>query len=198
MSGDNLAIDGTKNFEECKMRNWIGLCVMWMGCGASNSGGGGDTALADSEECGDIDGAGGDSGDVPNILGKWTVQFGEHEYSDVECDVEGLEQEDIRFLQGNMDIKGAPPDGIYAIFDGETSNRYTGLESSTGGVVFAGSEVLGGHTLYVSVGGLLYEEPMVDRDVIRGFGYIGVDKESEDTVIDCWITGDFKAFKSGS
>jgi hypothetical protein len=48
------------------------------------------------------------------------------------------------------------------------------------------------------VGGLLYRQPQVDRDELRGFGYFGVDEDSADTAIDCWIQGDFKATKSGN
>ncbi len=161
---------------------------------SSGSSGGGLSAA----ECGDPDGDGGDTGDVPNILGKWTVTFGESVYADNACTLAGLEQDDMTWINGNMEVKGRIPDNLYAIFDDNDEDRFYGVEDSQGGVVFTGTKVVSGHTLYVSVGGLLYEQPQVDRDELRGFGYMGVDEDGADTTIDCWIQADFRATKSGN
>ena len=167
-----------------------------LGCG---DGSGKDSGVeVATDNCGDIDGSGGDSGDVPNLFGKWTITFGTNLYDSSTCDYAGYSQEDMRWLQGNMEIDGRLPDAIYAELSNETDTRFYGLESSTGGVVLSGSRDHQGDTMYVAFGGLLYEQPLVDRDEIRGFGYIGVDLAPQDTVIDCLVQGEFLAKKSGN
>ena len=156
------------------------------------------TAAADASVCGDPDGAGGDTGDVPNILGKWTVTFGQTIYEDAACTIPGLQSSDMTWVNGSMEVAGRIPDQLYVTFDGNEDERFFGVENTGGGVVFTGTKVMSGHTLYVSLGGLLYRQPQVDRDELRGFGYFGVDEDSADTAIDCWIQGDFKATKSGN
>ncbi len=155
-------------------------------------------AVANEAACGDIDGEGGDTGDVPNILGAWTATFGSYLYDGGACTVDGLEAADMKaWMDGIMVIDGRVPDMLYANFNSVESDRFFGLENGNGGVVFTGTKEFAGHVLYVSVGGLLYTQPQVERDEIRGFGYIGVDLNGEDTVIDCWLQGDFRAIRSG-
>jgi hypothetical protein len=170
------------------------VCLTALSCN-----GGTDSADINEEDiCGDVDGPGGDTGDVPNVLGAWTVTFGQNEYDDGYCDVEGLEQSDWSWINGYMEIGGRIPDSLVATFDGVEEDQFWGLENHLGGIVFTGLKEKAGHVLYVSVGGHLYEQPAVDRDEIRGFGYVGVDIDGADAVIDCWIQGDFKATKSGN
>ena len=162
------------------------------------SGEGKDSSAGAADACGDIDGTGGDTGDVPNILGKWTINFGNYMYADNDCDLPGLQADDIRWLSGTMEVKGRPPDALYAIFDDDDENRFYGIENASGGVVFTGTVEKDGMVFYTSVGGLLYQVPQVDRDEIRGFGYLGVDRDGGDGVIDgCWLQGDWVAKKSG-
>ena len=168
---------------------------------ACRGGGSADSTVAgaDASTCGDPDGAGGDSGDVPNVLGDWTVVFGLELYDDGACAVDGLERDDLGYLNGAMRVGGRIPDRLTATFSTAADVVYDGVENSRGGIVFTGSRPTPeGHTLYVSFGGLLYEQPQVSRDEIRGFGYIGVDLDSADTAIDCWLQGDWKATKSGN
>lgn len=151
-----------------------------------------------SDECGDPDGDGGDTGDMPNVLGAWTVTFGSNIYDANTCSAPGLTADDLSEpLGGAMDIGGRIPDRLFATFSGYEA-EYSGLENPLGGIVFTGVTTKAGHTLYTSFGGHLYTQPRVDRDEIRGFGYIGVDVDSEDGAIDCWIQGDWKATKSGN
>ena len=174
--------------------------ILLIGLAGLSCKGGGDSAeeLDPLAICGDVDGEGDDTGDVPNVLGKWTVTFATNLYDDGACEVSGLEADDWTWINGYMEIDGRIPDSLYATFDGVEEDRFWGLENHLGGIVFTGIKEKGGHVLYVSVGGHLYEQPAVDRDEIRGFGYIGVDKDGADAVIDCWIQGDFKATKSGN
>ena len=182
------------------LRCLLPAVVLLAGCGGAEvkndtSGGSG------GDECGDPDGTGGDTGDVPNVLGLWTATFGANLYDDYMCDPEhisGLTVDDFKWITGNMEIKGRIPDNLYAIFDNNEDERFMGVENASGGIVFTGTHEMSGHMVYVSVGGNLFRVPQVDRDQISGFGYMGVDKDGEDTVIDCWLQGDFVAKKSGN
>ena len=156
----------------------------------------GATGASETDSCGDIDGSGGDTGDVPNVLGNWTATFGTYSYDDNECEVKGLEQTDMSWLNGSLLIDGRVPQPLVATLVGD--DEYWGVINSHGGIVFTGTHMEGEHTLYVTFGGLLYDVPAVERKEIRGFGYIGVDLGSTDQVIDCWIQGDFTAKKSGN
>ena len=101
------------------------------------------------------------------------------------------------FLDGAMRIDGRVPDRLFVTFN-NSDERYFGIENSQGGVVFTGNKTFGTHELYISLGGLLYTQAQLDRDEIRGYGYIGVDLDGADTSIDCWLQGDFLAIRSGN
>lgn len=146
--------------------------------------------------CGDEGGE--DDGEMPNVLGSWTVTFGQNLYDANACTASGLTPAELSALvSGAMEIGGRIPDRLVGSFSG-FEDEYMGLETSDGRIVFSGSTDVGGSTVYVSYGGQLYDTPQVDRDEIRGFGYVGVDVDSEDQGIDCWIQGDWKATKSGN
>lgn len=173
--------------------------MLVMGCKGPDSDDTSGTG-ADTDICGDIDGAGGDTGNAPNVLGNWTANYGNYEYNDGTCSDYAPELDDDDFkgwLTGNIEIKGRVPDQLYAIVDDNEDERFFGLENANGGIVFTGTHQAGDHTIYASFGGLLYEVPQVDRSEIRGFGMFGLDVDSGDQVVDCFITGDFVAKKSG-
>ena len=97
--------------------------------------------------------------------------------------------EDFSGLKGDED-------DAYAIFDDE-DERFHGLESAHGGLVLTGThahEQFG--TMWVSMGGLIYNDAYRERVVIEGFGFLGLDSVG-DGEIDCYARGDFEAFKSG-
>lgn len=147
--------------------------------------------------CGDVDGNGGDTGDVPAVLGSWNVSFGEEQYSAIDCSYEGLTQEDLEFMDGAMTIDGRVPDRLYAEFSID-GNRYYGLQAETGGIVFSGQKDYRGYTLHISFGGLVYDSPLIEgQSEIRGYGYVGVDGDG-DNAIDCFLQGTFKAIRSGN
>ena len=55
-----------------------GLLLVTASCGKGDDDSSNDASASagmTAEECGDIDGNGGDSGDVPNILGAWNASF---------------------------------------------------------------------------------------------------------------------------
>lgn len=172
----------------------LAICALVVGC---FGGKGGDTGAGDGA-CGDLDGPGGDTGDIPDILGSWTTSFGRQSFFE-NCSITGLKQEDLGWIDGAvMRIKGQVPDNIAAEFDSEDSERFYGLENAAGGVVFTGSHEQDGYTMTVSFGGLLYTNAYQgDRARIDGFGFLGVDSLG-DGAVDCWLQGEFTAIKSGS
>ena len=75
-----------------------------------------DDDTSEFSECGDPDGSGGDTGNVPNVLGAWTVTFGSNIYDDNACDAPGLTSDDLSEpLGGAMYIEGRIPDQLYAV-----------------------------------------------------------------------------------
>lgn len=174
------------------------LLLPLVACGKGEADADSAPASADAASCGDLDGEGGDTGDLPNLLGGWTTQFGTNRYDDGSCSVSGLTAAELgEVLGGVLKIDGRVPDALYATLNNDEL-RYYGLLNTSGGVVFTGTTEKAGHTLYVSFGGLLYRQPQTDRDEMRGFAYVGVDLDGADTVIDCWLQGDWRATRSGS
>ena len=168
------------------MRFLLPLCIF--ACGDDS---GVDSGPFDPE-CGDLDGEGTDTGNLPDVLGSWTVTFGKW-YSSDGC---SLDDEELSgWINGAMQVKGRAPDGLYAVF-GNSEERFYGLESSHGGLVFSGqheSSMYG--TLRASMGGHVYYDVYRKKNVIEGFAFIGVDS-SGDGEIDCPMRGDFIGFKS--
>lgn len=155
-------------------------------------------ATASDASCGDVDGpSGGDTGNVPAVLGSWNVSFGEERYNAVDCNLEGLTADDFEFLDGAMTIDGRVPDTLYAEFTIDET-RYWGLQNELGGIVFTGQREYRGYMLHVTFGGHVFEHPTVDnQSELRGFAYIGVDGDQNNT-IDCWLQGSFRAIRSGN
>lgn len=155
--------------------------------------GGRDEAETGASECGDLDGPGGETGDLPTITGFWTTTFGSKSFYD-DCNVSDLSESDLDWINGGvMEIKGSPPDNLAADFD---EDRFYGLLNDYGGTTFAGVYSLNGFELHVSFGGLLYYNEHQERARIDGAGFMGVDLD-EDGSIDCGLRGDFTAQRSG-
>jgi hypothetical protein len=96
-----------------------------------------------------------------------------------------------------MYVDGRIPDQLFVTFN-QSDDRFFGVENFQGGVTFTGNKSFGSHDLTISLGGLLFNQPQVDRDEIRGYGFIGVDLDGADGSIDCWLQGDFLAIRSGA
>lgn len=177
------------------MRPWTLALVATLAAGCS---GGADTSSASADgECGDLDGGGTDTGDLPNILGNWTSTFA-NQIDFETCGITGLKPEDMNWIDGGaFSIDGTPPSGLYAEFTQEEGERFYGIESSHGGVVFSGIHVEQGYELHVSFGGLLFSSGLTGNTEIRGHAFMGIDRDG-DGAIDCGLQGDYTAFKSGS
>ena len=166
--------------------------------GRSDSGDEGESA----EECGDIDGSGTDTGNIPNILGNWNTTFGLQD-EDENCSIPGLKPDDMSWINGaSVDIDGTPPANMVAEFAGEDGERFYGLISSHGGVVFSGiytafADDQEAYDLHVSFGGLLYYNELLGISEIKGHAYMGIDS-NDDGSLDCGLQGNFTAKKAGS
>ncbi|MDG1478016.1 MAG: hypothetical protein P8R54_00430 [Myxococcota bacterium] len=172
--------------------------ALLIGC----SGRGDSAAEEDAAECGDIDGSGTDTGDIPNILGNWNTTFGlQIDYEN--CSIPGLKPDDMGWINGaSLDIAGTPPSSMYAEFAGEEGEKFYGLISSHGGVVFSGihnefDDNQTEHELHVSFGGLLYYNDLLGINEIKGHAYMGLDS-NDDGYLDCGLQGEFTAKKAGS
>ncbi len=163
--------------------------ILATGCG------GGDDNGEDTAVCGDLDGDGTDTGNLPGVLGRWTATFGTNNFIE-NCGLSDFDNESEDWLNGSMEIKGRVPDNLYAIFDDE-DERFYGLQASHGGIVISGTHTDETHgTMWTSMGGMVYFDAYRDRTVIEGFVFIGLDSVG-DGEIDCFARGDFEAFKSG-
>lgn len=156
--------------------------------GTTSDSGGRDDA------CGDLDGDGGDTGDLPSLQGDWNLSFGDDTWWD-DCDIGGFGQGTERWLEGTMTISGQVPDRFHATIDDQALG---GLQEPGGGVIFTGTRIdkdLGAVT--VSLGGHPYSDAYRDIELIAGFGFLGIDQD-QDGVQDCEVRADFEARKAVS
>lgn len=166
--------------------------TLLIACGDDDNNGSDDSPNA--SVCGDVDGP---EGEVPNILGNWTADFGASLFEEG-CGIEGLSRGGDTFLDGAMEIGGRVPDTLYVTFNSLTEDdRFFGLEASTGGVAFSGTLDTEDGLMHAAFGGLAYYDDHRDRVYIEGFGYIGVDL-NKDGSIDCALRGEWTAAKSGA
>ena len=170
------------------MRAVVALSVL---CAACN---GGDSS---DGSCGDLDGPGTDSGDIPGIRGSWGSSFGTGIFEQ-DCDIGGMKQDDMDWINGgSFKVEGRVPELMLAEFEGEDGEEFWGVMNDHGGVIFTGIHHHEGYAMDVSFGGLLYHSHDLDRTRIEGFVWMGVDK-SGDGYIDCHLSGDFIGNQSGS
>lgn len=154
---------------------------------------GDETGAAASSECGDPDGFGTDTGDIPNVLGNWTSQFGVN-FHDDDCSASNFDENSETWIAA-LEIGGRAPDALSVSFD-LSEERYWGAMDENGGITFAGQHVHTEGTIYAQFGGLVYHDKYQDRDVIDGAGFLGLDTDADGT-IDCSAKGSWKAYKSG-
>jgi hypothetical protein len=155
-----------------------------------------DTALT-GEACGDIDGSGTDTGDVPDVGGSWTSTFASNYYDD-DCTAANLSATSETWI-GAFTVGGAAPAGLYLYWgprDNPTSERFDGAMDPLGGLTFSGVRSHPAGTLHTQFGGLLYEDALSGRVTIRGSATLGLDADG-DGAIDCTARGSWTAFQSG-
>lgn len=158
-------------------------------------GGAESTAPPATTACGDVDGSGGDTGDVPDVLGAWTASFASS-LSEDGCALSGTLTENFGFLNQPFDIAGAAPYSLRLEPSGLDDTFY-GNESATGGLVFSGQTDASQGLLNIAFGGLLYTDPYTGRTMWEGMVFLGVD-QNKDGGIDCTIRGDWTAIRSSN
>lgn len=159
-------------------------------CKGSDSG---DTGPSDPLWCGDVDEAGGETGDVPNIVGQYQGYVAPNFFKE-NCGLSGLDEGALFFLGQDLEIEGFAPDGLALIAQEDRTKQLRGIISPTGGVNFSGRRPTSWGVMNIAVGGLLYSDSYVDQDFLQGFVYVGLD-ETNDKVIDCDMWADWRAYK---
>ena len=163
--------------------------------GAACAGPKDDSTTAATDACGDVDGPGTDTGNIPNLLGFWSSSYGAEFYDDGTCAVENLTRDSESWI-GSFEVVGSPSSSFYLTFSDRPDEKYWGALDPNGGVTFTGSHDHSAGTLYASFGGLAFHDQYQDRDNIVGSSVFGMDT-NQDAIIDCTVKGSWNAYKSG-
>ena len=146
--------------------------------------------------CGDIDGYdGGDTGNIPNVVGNWTSAFA-YSITDDDCGLPVQLDDAFPFLNSPFEVAGAAPAGLRLEFNDKNIDWLHGIESATGGIVFSGTGDSNYGNLHIAVSGLLFEDVDLGRPTIEGMVIIAIDTDKSGT-IDCTAKGDWRAIYSG-
>lgn len=165
------------------------IAMVLVGCAA-----GPDDSVNDASSCGDVDGEGTDTGNVPDMAGSWTTSFGQESYTDT-CSASDLSQTSETWI-GAMQVSGSVPSLAMYFGTERTDEMYYGMVDRNGGVTFSGTHDHPSGTLYAQFGGLAYHDQYLDRDVVDGNAFLGLDADG-DGLIDCAARGSWVARKSG-
>ncbi len=166
--------------------------LMIAACKGSDSG---ETGPAHTDEmwCGDVDGAGHETGDVPNILGDWTSSVA-FNYFEEDCGLPNLDDHSIGFMNGTMSVEGFAPDGLVVVFNDDRRGRLRAIMAPTGGLTITGRRDTTWGMLYLAVGGLVFDDVYLKDANAQGMVYAGVDEDG-DEIVDCNVWADFRAFR---
>jgi len=166
------------------------LGIFWgLGCA------GGNTDTAGCEVSSDIDGIGSDTGDLPELFGNYTTTFGTRSFYD-ECSIEGISRNDLDWINGGAMSIGGRLDDVDVTLATAPDADLTAVMSEHGSVTISGRYLYRGQELHIALGGLLFENAQLGRIEIEGHGFMGIDT-NDDGAIDCGLTGDFNAKRSG-
>lgn len=160
---------------------------VFAGCDAATETGS-DTAV----DCGDPDGGGGDTGDIPNVAGAWTSSFAVA-YWDDNCTAADFDQTSEDWV-GAFTITGVFG-GYSAEFHDFPDDRFEAAMDRRGGFTMSGEHVHEAGLIYANFSGLVYTDAS-ERSGIDGAAFLGLDVDA-DTVIDCYARASWSANKSG-
>ncbi len=168
---------------------WL-VAALLVGC----KGGADESGATSGDECGDVDGDGTDTGNVPDMAGSWSITFGSA-FFDSNCSA-GLSQTTESTWITAMQVQGSVPS--LSMYFGTTRGDeiFYGMVDRNGGVTFSGTHAHTAGTVYAQFGGLAYHDQYQDRDVIDGSVFLGLDADYDGT-IDCSAKASWVAFKSG-
>ena len=173
----------------------LSLCALLPLAACDAAADSGDTGAADTEVCGDLDGSGTDTGDIPNVLGSWATTFGVS-YWDDNCTVSGFDENTEAEWAGEaFEIKGTVPNSLYVEFQDDPSNRYEAAIDARGGLSISGTHAHDAGTIYAQFGGLVYTGND-GRQGIDGSAFLGLDVDADKT-IDCYARASWSPNKSG-
>ncbi len=165
--------------------------LLLLGCLACE-GGFGEDSSSDAQECGDPDGNGGDTGDVPNLAGDWTSSFAAA-YWDDNCTAADFDQNSEGWV-GSFTVSGVF--GAYgAEFMDYPDDAFAAAADARGGFSMTGEHVHEAGLIYANFSGLAYYGGD-GRIGIDGGAFLGLDVDA-DTVIDCYARASWSANKSG-
>jgi hypothetical protein len=156
---------------------------------------GGEGETDGAAACLDPDGGGGDTGDVPSLIGDWTGDVGQS-FLDNPCPADEVPTAALDFLDQPFLLDGSVPAAVRVTFSDNPDYRLRGVASPGGAFAVSGIVEAAGAQLYTSLGGTVWEE-QPGRVRWDGAVFIGADVDG-DAVIDCVIRGDWKARKSGT
>ncbi len=145
--------------------------------------------------CGDPDGNGGDTGNIPDVLGLWTSSLGaQYSYFDG-CAVPNFDLSTESEWIGAFEVKGAAPSSLYAYFQDEPEERLEAAVDLRGGFTMSGLHQHEAGPLYVNFSGLVYTDNN-GRTNIDGSAFLGFDL-TDDEIIDCYARVSWSPSKSG-
>lgn len=163
--------------------------ALLLGCNGNH-----DESGATGSECGDVDGDGSDTGDIPDLAGSWSITFGSNFFDD-NCSASSLSQTSETWISA-MQVQGSVP-SLSMYFGTERGDEiFYGMVDRNGGVTLSGTHAHAAGTMYAQFGGLAYHDQYQDRDVIDGSAFLGLDTDYDGT-IDCTAKASWIAFKSG-
>ena len=163
--------------------------ILWVFLGCS---GNLDTAVNDCN--GDIDGLGTDTGNLPGLYGNWTTTFGSRSFYE-DCGLEGLNHDAFSWVNGGVMNIGGRLDAPTVTFAGLPDAELTATMSQYGASTISGRAMFRGQELHIAIGGLLFENPLLNIIELEGHAYMGVDS-NDDGYVDCGIMGDFNGKQS--
>lgn len=153
--------------------------------------GGGESGDSVALECGDPDGDGGDTGNIPNVAGDWTSSFAAA-YWDDNCTASDFDS--TRSWIGAFTVAGAY-NSYVADFHDNPDDEFPAAVDRRGGFTMSGEHVHEAGLIYANFSGLVYTDTS-GRDKIDGNAFLGLDV-NDDTTIDCFARGSWTAYKSG-
>ncbi len=148
----------------------------------------------DGSSCGDPDGNGGDTGNIPDVLGLWTTTLGAEYWNDG-CAVPNFDLSSESEWIGAFEVKGSAPSSLYAYFQDEPEERLEAAVDLRGGFTMSGLHQHEAGPLYVNFSGLVYTDNN-GRTNIDGNAFLGFELTG-DEIIDCYARTSWSPAKSG-
>lgn len=127
-----------------------------------------------------------------DVSGSWVTSLGtEYFVTDCTATVSASSESWIN----SMEITQSATE-ITMVFNLGPEETFYGSQDPEGGVTLSGPHVHASGALYAQFGGLAYHDAYIDRDVIDGSVFLGLDADGDGT-IDCTSKGSWIAVRSG-